>query len=353
MPANDFDPNQCPPADAGIFGLPFSAEEASLVLVPVPWDVTTSYRAGTHKGPAAILAASHQLDLWDLDLGEPWRAGIAMAPAKDEIVALNREARRDAEKIIETGGRIEGSRDLAAALARVNEAGATLNSLVAGEVDRLLAAGKNVGVVGGDHSTPFGAIERLAAKHPGMGILHVDAHADLRDAYEGFTWSHASIMHNVATRIPQVAALVQVGIRDLCKAEADLIDASRGRITTFFDARLAERRQAGESWSEIATEIVACLPPQVWVSIDIDGLDPSFCPHTGTPVPGGLHFYEAIALVKKVVESGRRIVGFDLNEVAPGPDPSDEWDANVGARVLYKLCGWMLKSSGSAQRPRP
>ncbi len=340
---DDFDPNQCPPADAGIFGLPFSAQEAELVLVPVPWDATTSYRAGTHRGPGAILTASHQLDLYDIDLGEPWRAGINMLPPHPELERLNIDARKDAEKVIAVGGRIAGDKKLEMALSRVNDASVRLNEIVYTMVDQQVKLGKRIGVVGGDHSVPYGAIKRLAEEHEEFGILHVDAHADLREAYEGFDWSHASIMNNVITRLPQVSKLVQVGIRDLSKQEADFITEANGRIVTHFDQRLAERKQAGESWAKITDSIVAELPKWVYLSFDIDGLDPSFCPHTGTPVPGGLHFHEATSLVKKVVESGRTIIGFDLNEVAPGPD-GDEWDANVGARLLYKLSAWLLKS---------
>ncbi len=338
-----FDPDQCPPADAGLFGLPFSPEQAELVVVPVPWDATTSYRPGTSKGPAAVRAASHQLDLFDVELGELWRRGIAMLPIAEEIERWNREARADAEKVIALGGRVDGDAALEGARARVNAASARLDDAVYRAVDRERARGKIVGVLGGDHSVPFGAIRRLSEEAP-FGILHLDAHADLRVAYEGFEGSHASIMANVTRRIPPVTKLVQVGIRDLCKAEADAIAASKGRIVTFFDATLAARKQDGERWSAICDEIVAALPERVYVSFDIDGLDPRFCPNTGTPVPGGLDFHEACALLARVVRTGRRIVGFDLNEVAPGPD-GDEWDANVGARVLYKLCGWTLASA--------
>lgn len=340
-----YDPNQCPDPNAGIFGLPFSPEESALVLVPVPWDVTTSYRPGTANGPGAILNASHQMDVWDIDLGEPWRKGIALLPTAPAIASMNVSARRDAERVLATGGRTGGDAALEAAVVRVNEASAKLNEIVYAEVDRWIAQGKLVGLVGGDHSTPFGAIKRIAEKHHGMGVLHIDAHADLRDSYEGFVWSHASIMFNVVRRIPEVASLVQVGIRDFCKFEQEVIDGSNGRIRTFFDARLQERKLAGDPWTEQIEEIVAGLPRDVYVSFDIDGLDPSFCPNTGTPVPGGLHFYEAIALIKKVVASGRRIVGFDLNEVAPASSGGDEWDANVGARILYKLCAWALESA--------
>ncbi len=343
MATADHDPDAAPAADAGLFGLPTTPDEARLVIVPVPWDVTTSYRPGTARGPAAIRTASHQLDLYDADLGEPWRAGIAMLDIPEDVMRWNVEARADAERIIELGGRIDGDPELVAALARVNEAGARLNRHVYETVDRYLREGKLVGVLGGDHSVPFGAIARVAESHPDLGVLHVDAHSDLREAYEGFEWSHASIMFNVVRKIANVSKLVQVGIRDFAKGEVDFAAASGGRVIVHYDAQLAERGFAGETWRAICDSIVAELPQRVYVSFDIDGLDPKLCPSTGTPVPGGLSFQQAAHLVKRVAESGRTIVGFDLNEVVPGPE-GDEWDANVGARMLYKLCGWALDS---------
>jgi agmatinase len=314
------------------------------VIVPVPWDVTTSYRPGTHAGPDAVRLASHQLDLFDVEVGEPWRAGIVLAPVVSEIVELNKTARADAEKVIEVGGVIGDDKALHAALARVNKASERLNDIVYREVDALLARGKLVGLLGGDHSTPYGALKRLGETYKDFGVLHVDAHADLRVAYEGFAWSHASIMHNVVRDLASVSMLVQVGIRDLSKDEHDQIRNSP-RIATHFDAHIAARKQDGEKWGTIANQIVDGLPDDVYISFDIDGLEPMFCPNTGTPVPGGLHFTEACTLIRKVVERGHRIIGFDLNEVAPGSDGS-EWDANVGARILYKLCSWALRSQG-------
>jgi len=137
--------------------------------------------------------------------------------------------------------------------------------------------------------------------------------------------------------------LVQVGIRDLSEEEQDRIQSSGGRIVAFYDPELAEARFAGESWAAQCARIVAKLPKLVYVSFDIDGLDPALCPHTGTKVPGGLSFQMATSLIAAVVKSGRRLVGFDLTEVAPAPDGS-EWDENVGARILYKLIGWSLAS---------
>jgi agmatinase len=210
-------------------------------------------------------------------------------------------------------------------------------------VNELLNDNRIVGVVGGDHSVPFGSIAAHAQHYPGMGILHLDAHADLRCAYEGFEWSHASIMYNVFNRIPEVSAIVQVGIRDYCEEERALISGSRNRIRTYFDKDMRDRLSGGEAFESFAAMIIKDLPKDVYLSFDIDGLDPSLCPHTGTPVPGGLDFHQLCILLKTLVHSGRRIVGFDLVEVAPG-SKGDEWDGNVGARVLYKMIGATVRS---------
>jgi agmatinase len=343
-----FNPNSPALAGSGIYGLPHTADEARVVLLPVPWDATTSYRAGAAGGPAAILEASRQVDLCDVETGRPYEAGIAMLPIPGDVAAWNREARAAAEPILAAGGAPfagEAAGALQASLDRVNALGERLNAHVGAHAAHWIDRGKLVGVVGGDHASPFGLIAALAERHPGLGILHVDAHADLRDAYEGFVWSHASIMFNVLERVAGVARLVQVGIRDLGDAERALIDGQPRRVATHFDAELCARRFEGETWSGQCARIVEGLPDNVYVSFDVDGLDPALCPHTGTPVPGGLSFAQATYLLGALARSGRRIVGFDLCEVAPGPG-GDEWDANVGARLVYKLVGFALRSAG-------
>lgn len=338
-----FDPDGPASAAAGIFGLPFTPQQSRVIVVPVPFEATTSYGGGTAKGPRAILAASKQVDLYDLDIGTPYESGIAMLPIPRKIEQLNREAKKDAAEIIAVGGDHRSDPKLLAALDRVNSAGDRLNSWVYQTVSELLDAGRIVATLGGDHSVPFGAIQAHAERNPGLGILHLDAHADLRRAYEGFTWSHASIFYNVMTRIPQVGKLVQVGVRDLGSAEKKMIDDSGGRIVTFFDSDLSDRRDRGVPYSDIADQIVGELPEQVYLSWDIDGLDPTLCPGTGTPVPGGLSWHEAMGILRALLRAGKRIVGLDLCEVAPG---NTEWDANVGSRLLYKMIGVALKSQG-------
>lgn len=344
-----FDPDGAGDPDGSVFGLPFSEAESSVVLVPVPWEATTSYGRGTARGPAAIRAASPQLDLFDpvlaeRGLGRPWQWGIHMPAEDPEIQALNARACARALPVIAVGGVLGHDAELHAALAEVNAASERLDAWVHAQVEARLAAGKLVGVVGGDHSVALGSIAAHAARHPGMGVLHVDAHADLRVAYEGFARSHASVMGNVLERVPGVSKLVQVGIRDLSAQEHE---RSRGdaRVVTHLDAVLWDRTFAGTPWATLCGEIVEALPQQVYVSFDIDGLDPALCPGTGTPVPGGLSFAEAQALLLAVVRSGRTVVGFDLVEVAPSE--GSEWDANVGARLLYRLCGLALLGRGA------
>lgn len=342
-----FDPNAAAAPGSGVFGLDTTPDEARVVLLPVPWDATTSYGAGASDGPRAILEASKQVDLFDVETGKPYEAGIAMLEESAEIRAWNVEARASAEPIIASGGRVEGNAALEEKLGRVNALSELVNARVYEATKALLEKGKIVGVVGGDHASPFGAIRAYAERFPKLGVLHVDAHADLRHAYEGFTWSHASIMESVTRELGGVKKLVQIGVRDLCEEEHDRIRASNGRIRTVYDVEIAQARMRGRVEALFA-EAVADLPDDVYVSFDIDGLDPVLCPHTGTPVPGGLSFHEAGALLRAVVEAKKRIVGFDLNEVAPGPDGEDEWDGNVGARVLYKMIGWTLRSRGQS-----
>ena len=336
-----FDPGAAAAFD-GIFGLPHSVDEARVVVIPVPWDATTSYRVGTSKAPAAILDASRQVDLFDAATGRPYEAGIAMLPVESEVDMWNDEARRLAEPVIENGG-AGTDPTLQRNLDRVNAMGAEVNEWVRARTAELIAKDKMPVILGGDHSTPFGAFQAYADRHPGLGILHFDAHFDLRDAYEGFHWSHASIMFNALERIPGIARIVHVGIRDFSEAEHELSMKSDGRSVAYLDAVMKDRLDAGETWKAIADEIAGRLPPKVFVSFDIDGLDPALCPGTGTPVPGGLQFQQAIAVLAACVRRGRTMVGCDLTEVAPR-DGDGEWNANVGARLLYKMIGYALLS---------
>jgi len=341
-----FDPDAAATGD-GLFGLATTPADASVVVIPVPFDATTSYRPGTARGPESVLEASKQVDLEDLQYGAIWKAGIAMLPISRKITALSKSARKAAEPVIAAGGAEPGNRAHAKALAAVNAASASVNEFVAHEARAILDRGAIPALLGGDHASPFGLIEELAKRHKGLGVLQIDAHMDLREAFEGFSFSHASIYHNVMTRIPRVSKLVQVGIRDFGSRERAFAENSMSRVKVFYDQAIRDRQFAGTPWNAICKDIVAALPKDVYISFDIDGLSPDHCPNTGTPVPGGLSFPEVCHLFEVLAKSGRRIVGFDLVEVAPGPNAED-WNANVGARALYKMLGATLRSQRKA-----
>ncbi len=333
----DFDPNGPTSADS-LWGLPFGVDEAALVILPVPWEVTVSYGSGTASAPAAVVQASRQVDLYNESFPHAWKHGIAMTAVPAELESLNRTTRPKALEVIEavSGGSQDPSPEV---LAQVNSACETMVARVRSEARELLDRDKLVGVLGGDHSVPLGLIQALDERHAdveGFGILHIDAHCDLRDAYEGFVHSHASIMRN-ALRLSGLSKLVQVGVRDYCDEEIEMVRESEGSIELVSDQALSRRRFRGETWSAIVEDILSGLPENVYVSFDVDGLDPSLCPGTGTPVPGGLGYEEAVYVVEQLAASDRTIIGFDLSEVSPSGVSGSDWDANVGARLLYRL----------------
>jgi len=340
-----FDPSSAGNPNNNIFGLPFSEEDARLVILPIPWEVTVSYNAGTARAPDHIFTASLQVDLFDPEMKDLWRQGIFMRETNRKILTKSDYLRKEAElyiKYISQGEIVADNKFMCKTLKEINEGSLFLNDWVYQQAKELLDAGKLVGLLGGDHSTPLGYFKAIADKYESFGILQIDAHCDLRKAYEGFNYSHASIMYNALQQIPNLEKLVQVGIRDFCEEELDEISGSNGRIVTYFDKLIKERQYEGESWKSIADDIISQLPQNVFISFDIDGLDPKLCPHTGTPVQGGFDTEQVFYLFKKLVQSGKKIIGFDLNEVGVS---HDEWDENVGARVLYKLCNLLIEGN--------
>ena len=330
----NFDPNG-PGRKGSLFGLPFDESNAQLIVIPVPWEVTVSYHEGTAKAPDAILRASSQVDLYIPDIPDAWKMGMTLLSPPVNIESENRKYRDLASSYInwlESTEELisEGMKVIPRAVDEISE---KLEIYIRDLAREHHGRGQMVALLGGDHSTPLGLMKAVASHAGPFGILQIDAHADLREKYEDFTYSHASIMFN-ALKIPEVTRLVQVGIRDLCEEEAGRIESSDGRIITFFDQDLKNDRFRGRDWHTQCRNIIDQLPEQVYISLDIDGLQPSLCPNTGTPVPGGLDFTEIMHLFRELVRSGRKIIGFDIVEVAPG---NDDWDANVGARILYQL----------------
>lgn len=341
----NYDPNCVSNPNNNIFGLPTSEDDARLVIVPVPWEVTVSYGAGTARAPEAIFKAALQVDLFDSEIPEGWKQGYYMRPVDRKLLMKSDYLRKEAELYIDyisKGEEVSANQFMSKTIREVNEGGLFLKQWVYDQTKMLLNKGKLVGVLGGDHSVALGFFQAIAEKHEEFGILQIDAHCDLRVAYEGFNYSHASIMYNALTEIPQLNKLVQVGVRDYGGDEWEYLKKNSDRITTYFDRDIKYRQYEGENWKQIAEEIVSKLPQKVFISFDIDGLDRKLCPHTGTPVPGGFETEEVFYLFRKVIESGRTIIGFDLSEV--GISDTD-WNANVGARVLFKLCNLLVASN--------
>ncbi len=326
----NFDPNGVGLNNGNFIGLPFDYDTSDIILFPVPWDVTVSYRAGTNQGPKNILEASYQLDLFLENDPYNWKKGIYFSPIPEEILSLNQQYRSLAEQHIE---RLENGDDVIIKdVNKINLACQTLNKWVYDETKKILEDGKKIILIGGDHSTPLGYLKSLAEKYSDFGILQIDAHCDLRNSYEGFMYSHASIFYNALQEIPNVKHITQIGIRDFCEEENNFIK-NDNRVFLHTDYSIRKKLFEGISLDKIFDEILDKLPNHIYISFDIDGLNPSLCPNTGTPVPGGFHFNEIIFLIEKLKGKNKNIVGCDLCEVGGNA----EWDGNVGARIIYQL----------------
>lgn len=340
---HEFNPSRVGLKNGNFIGLPFTEATARVILIPVPWDVTVSFGEGTALGSEAVREASVQLDLYDPDVQDAWKLGIFMLPVNNELLEKRNDLRPRAKAYIdflEEGGTVAAGSEMAKILADINAGCDAMTDVVYRQAKKVLQDGKLPAVVGGDHSVPFGLLKALGEQYNDFGILQIDAHLDLRNSYEGFRWSHASIFFNVLAN-KSVSALVQAGIRDYCEEELEVIEQEGNRIRVFYDHDLKDNRFMGINWNEQCEKIISELPQDVYISFDIDGLDPKLCPHTGTPVPGGFEFAEVAFLFRKLVESGRRIIGFDVCEIGNHP-----WDSNVGARIIYKLSNLAGRSQG-------
>jgi agmatinase len=340
-----FDVNAVGNRSNNIFGLPFTEEESQVILLPVPWEVTVSCNAGTARSIEHIFRASHQVDLFDTDVPGGWKKGFFMKETDRKILMKSDYLRKEAELYIDFishGQEVKNNKFMLKSLKEINEGSEMLNKWVYEQTKDILNRDKLVGLIGGDHGVPLGYYKALAEKYGSFGILQIDAHCDLRKSYENLKYSHASIMYNALEEISSIEKLVQVGVRDYCEEEWNYICGSNFRIITYFDALIKERQYGGETWAHISDEIVSNLPHQVYISFDIDGLDPKLCPHTGTPVPGGFDLGQIIYLLKKVIEGGKKLIGFDLVETGVG---ESSYDAVVASRLLWKLCNLLVKSN--------
>lgn len=289
-------------------GVPPEAADASrarVVILPVPYEATTTYAKGTERGPSAILAASLQVEFFDeIERDEPCLRGIHTLPPFD----------------------VSGSPE--EVIGRIREA-----------TEGLARAGKFVLALGGEHTISVGAVRGVARCAGPLTVVQVDAHADLRDEYEGSRLNHACVMRRLAEDFP----LVQVGIRAFSTEEHDFI--RRGRTTALTAREIAETRGLGPETAEDAPWIRRALDAirtdRVYLTVDLDGLDPSVVPAVGTPDPGGLTWFETLALVRALFARGG-VVAADVVELCP--TPGSILSDYVAARLTYKIAGHALRA---------
>ena len=269
-----------------------SLADAKFVVVPVPYDLTSTYQSGSRRGPDAILDASANMELYDEELRkETYLAGI------HTLVPLAADARGPGEMV-----------------ASVRE-----------QITRVLVHGKIPVMLGGEHSISLGAVQAMQEKYPALSVLQLDAHADLRDSYQGSPYSHAA----VARRIAEICPLVQVGIRSMSVEEAVFMAAGTVRTLTVDTIR------ADKGWQE---KVLEYLSGDVYVTIDLDVFDPAIMPSTGTPEPDGLAWRDVLGLLRKLSRR-RRIRGFDVVELAPVPGlVAPDF---LAAKLVYRLMGYL------------
>lgn len=293
------------PKGEKLFETPPLWDQADIVILPAPYEGAVSFRKGTAHAPKRIQSVSHQLDTFlpEYPSFSPEKVFLLEIPSPFERKELS----------------VDDFYTL------------TLRPYVGAKAEEILSTGKLPFLLGGDHSTPLPLIEKLAM-HSTFGILHIDAHADMRDTYEGNRYSHACILRR-ASELQGVQSLHLVGLRDFSLEEKHALEGLDKEVYLYPASRLRRALFRGQSWQSLCSEIVSSLPPQVYISFDIDALDLGWVPGTGTPVPGGLMWDEALFLIELVVRSGRKVVGLDLSEVG-----ATELDVITGAHTLLRAC---------------
>jgi len=330
-----------------------SFKNSPLILMPVPWSATASYGLGTEKAPALIRKASGQLDFFSPLFKCSYNNKIHFLKEDTLISSLNKETLNLVKKLRLSKKRSQKNLEI------INESCQSMIDWLYERSLKILKEKKILALVGGDHSVSQGFIQAIGEKHKGnFGLLHLDAHADLRTEYEGFKYSHASVMFNVLNLEKAPQKIVQVAIRDFCQEEYDLIQ-KEDRIDCFFDDWIYNETFKGRTWAKLSEKIISKLPQQVYVSLDVDALSWTYAPDTGTPVPGGLSFNQVLYLLAELKRQNKKLIGFDVVETGAIPEsslPSQkpvkktgishrlEWNGNVSARLLYFLSGLALHS---------
>lgn len=345
MLSKDFDPNTITPDNGCYFGISINPEDAALVLLSAPWDVTASFRFGSSYTPDAIIEASRYVDFYEPLAPNSWLSGIATAPIDYSIQDLSHRLRSDAERIIklhdELGMSVLDNLMYERRLRHVNEGSIEVNDNIFNQAQHWLGKGKIVGLVGGDQSVTYGMVRAFGYKYENLGVLHIDSKCDMQEAYQGFNFSHASTMYNVLRDVPQIKKFVSVGVQEFSPIEWERA-TNDSRVRMFTAQDIWHSQFEGATWMNIVDDIISELPDDVYVALDIDGLDSDYSPNSGHLTAGGLTLHQVVYLLNRIVTSGRRIVGFDLTEVSPGME--NKADMRLIARLLFKMCSIALNS---------
>lgn len=299
------------------FGMPCRPEDAALVLVSAPWDATAPDGSSASYAPDAMIEESLRMDLYDPRSREQTGGIIGLALADDYY------ARK---------------------LRRVDDGCRAMIENIRSQMLGWLGRGKVAGLVGGDQSTVYGALCAVAEHGKGTGVLHIDARCRMKSRHEGFARSGASVMADALECIEGLGRLVQAGVRDFSATEHRSARESQ-RVSMFGGGMMDVMRFEGATWRQICDSVVAELPHEVFVDLDMSALTPDNCPHSPEAVAGGLGFSRTVYLIDRVAASGRRIAGFALTGVSPAA--GGRTDAAAGARMLYRMCGIALRSQNN------
>ena len=327
-----------------------SFESSSLVLIPVPWSATVSYKRGTEKAPELIRHCSHQLDFFKPEFSGSYNHKIHFLAPDPWIKKLHQQTLQEVKKRQTSQKNKESLNKPCPHLKQINQASQKLINWVYKKAQWVHREGKIPALVGGDHSVSEGLIAFIGESCQGdYGVLHLDAHADLRFCYEGLEHSHASIMNNVLGLKYPPKKLVQVGLRDLCEEEYKIIQSDK-KIQSYLDEWIYTQLFQGQTWASLCEKIISQLPEQIYISLDVDVLSWEYVPGTGTPVPGGLSFNPLLYLLSETKRQNKKILAFDVVESSPGESDNSantelaEWNGNVSARLIYHLSGLALHS---------
>ena len=281
-------------APGKFLGFQTPLDEVEYVVIPFPYEYTTTFGKGTGKGPEKVLEVSDYLEMYEEESGEePYLKGIHTA---EPIIVDEVKSEGDVDNIVK-------------------------------KISPYIEKGKKIITIGGEHSISYPLFKAFKNFYPSTGVLHLDAHGDLRDQYEGSPYNHACVLRRIASLNPIIAS---IGVRAISKEEVEFIDSTREKIKIFYAHQIKNK----SNW---IFEVISHLPDEIYITLDVDVFDPSIIRATGTPEPGGLSWYEVLNLLKRIF-SAKKVIGVDIVEICP--DPPYEVSTYTVAKLIYKIISY-------------